>query len=98
MADDDLIPSIELTQWRAGRVLDQADEDMLMRYLREVDEEENQRVDDYQMAREQILRELGGDELVRAFAEDDESMSAKAIQAAMQKFYERRAALRATAT
>lgn len=92
MADDDLIPAIELTQWRAGRVLSKADEDMLMRYLREVDEEENRKVDLYQQAREQVLREIGGDELVKVFECDDIAMVERAVQSSLKKFYEKRRA------
>ncbi len=93
--DDALIPGIELTQWRAGRVLTQEDEDLLMRYLREVDEEENRQVDAHHEARVQVLMELGGEELVKAFEADSIDSVNRAIQGALKRYYERRAALRA---
>lgn len=61
---DDVIPAIEITQWRAGRVLTEDDVQFLQQLLREHDDEMNRRVDEFAAGREQALRELGGQEFV----------------------------------
>ncbi len=60
----ELIPAVEVTQWKAGRILSAADIALLHRLLREHDDEMNERVDEFAAGREQVLRELGGQALV----------------------------------
>ncbi|MEQ1716614.1 MAG: hypothetical protein ABL907_11610 [Hyphomicrobium sp.] len=58
------IPAIELTQWRAGRILSDADIAMLEKLLKEHDDEMNAQIDNFSAGRDQAIREIGGQELV----------------------------------
>lgn len=81
--DETLIPAIELTQWRAGRVLTEADVAMLNRLLKEYDDEMNERVDQFASGREQALLELGGPELAALMDKKDELAAKLACQRAL---------------
>lgn len=81
--DETLIPAIELTQWRAGRVLTEADVAMLGRLLKEYDDEMNERVDQFASGREQAIQELGGAELVALMDKKDEMAGKLAWQRAL---------------
>lgn len=67
--DYDSVPGIAMTQWREGRVLSAEDVAMIARLLKEHDDERGRDVDLFAAAREQVLRELGGQELVDLDAE-----------------------------
>lgn len=91
--DESIIPGVELTQWRAGRVLSQMDVAILSRYLDMVEEEESRTVNLFHEARLQIMQEIGGDELVKALEDDSEERCAAAVQNAIQRYYTRRSQL-----
>lgn len=95
---DDLIPAIELTQWRAGRVLDAADVQMLGRFLREIDDRENRQIDLWEEAEKSVLMQLGGKELVESFECDSAARVQDAVQNALAKYYARLAEKRAKAS
>lgn len=61
---DDLIPAVEVTQWKAGRVLSDDDVALLHRMMRDYEAEIGEQVDNFAAGREQALRELGGQEFV----------------------------------
>lgn len=58
------IPAVEISQWKAGRILSAADVAMLHRMMRMHEEELGEQVDNFAAGREQALRELGGQEFV----------------------------------
>ena len=60
----DDIPEVEITQWKAGRILSAADIAMLHRMMRMHDDEMAEQVVNFSAGREQVLRELGGQEFV----------------------------------
>jgi hypothetical protein len=94
---DDRIPGVELTQWRAGRVLSEDDVQMLQRYLDEVDEDERRNVDLWIEAQVDAFMRVGGQELVDAMATEDMHEVERATQKAMKLFYEGLAKKRAGA-
>lgn len=60
----DDIPAIEISQWKAGRILSAADVALLHRMMRMHDDELGEQVNNFAAGREQVLRELGGQEFV----------------------------------
>lgn len=66
MKDDDYddMPAIAISQWVAGRTLSDADVALIERLLREHEQDIGQAVDTLSQARENALREIGGQELV----------------------------------
>lgn len=64
MTDLDTVPAIAMTQWREGRVLSAEDVRMIWRLLKEHDDEAAAGVNAFSDGREQVLRELGGQEFV----------------------------------
>lgn len=62
--DYDSEPAIAMTQWREGRVLSAADVAMIAKLLKQHDDEMAEQVDSFAAGREQVLRELGGQEFV----------------------------------
>lgn len=91
--DYENISEIELTQWRAGRVLSDADIAMLGKLLKEHDDEMNTVIDNFASGREQAFRELGGQELVDLMEQGDILDAKFAIKCASIKVAEKRAAL-----
>jgi hypothetical protein len=89
------IPGIELTQWRAGRVLDADDVQMLERFLAEVESEERANIDAILNVERDVLMRLGGQQLVDAFEAEDADALEVSVQRAMKLFYEKLAAKRA---
>lgn len=98
MSDDDIIPAIELTQWQEGRVLNADDIKTLMRFLREVDEDEEQHLHVFEQAEESILIEIGGEELLKTWQNRQQHSVAEAVQKALAKYYAKLAEKRSTAT
>lgn len=92
-SDYESIPAIELTQWRAGRVLSDADIAMIQKLLKEHDDEMNTQIDNFASGREQAFREIGGQELVDLMARGDILDAQLAIKRASIKVGEKRAAL-----
>lgn len=90
---DDLIPAVELTQWREGRVLSADDVKLLSRYLAEVDAEQAENVDSFAAGREQALRALGGQQLVDMVALGDSTAGALAWKKACISVAEKQAEL-----
>lgn len=93
MSDDDLIPAVELTQWREGQVLTANDVKMLQRYMKEVEDEQAEQVDMFAAGREQAMRELGGQQLVDMVAAGDEARFKLAWKNACIKTAEKQAEL-----
>ncbi len=58
------IPAIAVSQWREGRVLSADDVKVLTRMIAEYEAECNEALDAFSSGREQVLRELGGQEFV----------------------------------
>lgn len=85
---DDRIPGVELTQWRVGQVLSEDDIQILERFLREVDEAEEQGIIDFEAGRKDAFFQIGGQELVDAMAIEDQHMFERAAQRALKIFYE----------
>lgn len=84
--DDDIIPAIELMQWRVGRVLTQQDIDIIARYLKEVDEDEELYLSQMEAIEKACWRQLGGEELVIAMETLDTEAAHEAVQKALEKF------------
>lgn len=89
----DDIPAIAMAQWREGRVLSAADVATIARLLKEHDDELWHEVDLYATAREQVLRELGGQELVDLDARSSELTGRIAFKRARIKVGEQEAEL-----
>lgn len=95
MAEDDRMPIIGLTQWKAGRVLDDQDIKDLDAVFKEWDESTVRQVDVMIAAEEEVMRRLGGEALVKAMHEETVEQFDIMVQKAMQTFYKRRAELTA---
>lgn len=96
MSDDidyDSVPGIAMTQWRAGRVLTQADVDMIARLLKQHDDEIGSEQAAFDSGREQLLRELGGQEFVDLDQKGMELDGKLAWKRACAKVAEKQAAL-----
>lgn len=91
--DYESIPAIAISQWRVGRVLSHGDVALIGRLLAEHDAEMAQEVDTYASAREQVLRELGGQELVDLDGRQSELVGKIAWKRACIKVAEREAEL-----
>lgn len=93
MDEHEDIPAIEISQWRAGRVLSEADVVLIDRLLKQHDDEMNEQVDAFSSGREQALRELGGQELVDMDAKCMELDGRLAFKRACIKVAEKQAEL-----
>ncbi len=80
--------------WRSGRVLTDADIADLQKVLDDYNDDIGDATNAYHQAREQVLREIGGDELVRAAAESDQWQSAVALSRAFEHFHKKSAEYR----
>lgn len=80
--------------WAEGRVLTAADVADLQKVLADYNDEIGEGMNAYAIAREQVLREIGGDELVKACADADEWQSAVSLGRAMEHFYKKSAEYR----
>lgn len=87
------MPAIAISQWRAGRVLSADDVALLERLLKMHDDEIGHEVDVFAAAREQVLRELGGQELVDLDAQSSELTGRLAFKRACIKVGEQQAEL-----
>lgn len=88
-SDNMIIPEIELTQWREGRVLSAEDIALITEHLRQLDDERDKEINDYQAGREAALREIGGQELVEFMHKQDVSRTEVTTQNALQRYYQR---------
>lgn len=97
MNDDDIdwdnIPGIAMTQWREGRVLSANDVAMIAKLLKMHDDEMAEKIDLFSAGREQVLRELGGQEFVDLDAKRCELDGKLAYKRACIKVAEKQAAL-----
>jgi hypothetical protein len=91
--DYDSEPGIAMTQWREGRVLSADDVAMIARLLKQHDDEMAEQVDSFAAGREQVLRELGGQEFVDLDAKRCELDGRLAWKRACIKVAEKQAAL-----
>lgn len=94
---DDRIPAVELTQWRVGQVLTEDDIQMLHRFMRESEEEEQYLIDQLEKTWEAALRKIGGQDLVDADKNESAHMVEAATQRALKMFFESLAKKRAGA-
>lgn len=86
-------PGIAMTQWREGRVLSSADVEMIAKLLRRHDDEMAAQIDSFAAGREQVLRELGGQEFVDLDANGMEIDAKLAFKRACITVAEKQAAL-----
>jgi hypothetical protein len=77
--------------WAAGRVLSDADIADVQKVLSDYNDEIGESTNAYHNAREQVLREIGGEELVKAAAEADEWQSSVALSRAFEHFHRKSA-------
>lgn len=91
--DYDAIPAIAMTQWREGRVLSADDVQMIADLLKQHDDEMHREIDMFASAREQVLRELGGQELVDLDAKSSELTGRLAWKRACIKVAEKQSEL-----
>lgn len=77
--------------WEAGRVLSKADIADVQRVLADYNDEIGESTNAYHIAREQVLREIGGDDLVKAAAESDQWQSAVSLSRAFEHFHKKSA-------
>ncbi len=80
--------------WQEGRVLSAADIADVQKVLADYNDEIGEATNAYHNAREQVLREIGGDELVKAAAESDKWQSAVALSRAFEHFHKKSAEYR----
>jgi Ser/Thr protein kinase RdoA (MazF antagonist) len=80
--------------WKAGRVLTDADIADVQKVLADYNAEIGDATNAYHQAREQVLREIGGDELVEAAAKSDQWQSAVALSRAFEHFHKKSAEYR----
>ncbi|OQW71680.1 MAG: hypothetical protein BVN33_14710 [Proteobacteria bacterium ST_bin13] len=80
--------------WQEGRVLSAADIADVQKVLADYNDEIGEATNGYHAAREQVLREIGGDELVSAAAAADKWQSAVAVERAMEHFHRKSAEYR----
>lgn len=80
--------------WQSGRVLSDADIADVQKVLADYNDEIGDGVNAYHQAREQVLREIGGDELVKAAAEAAQWESAVALSRAFEHFHKKSAEYR----
>lgn len=92
-ADYGDIPAIAMTQWSEGRVLSADDVATIARLLKQHDDEMARDIELYSAAREQVLRELGGQELVDLDAKSSEMTGRLAYKRACIKVGEQEAEL-----
>lgn len=85
--DDDGDAFFRLYGLSSGHVLTVADIDDLEKVLNDYNDELGASSDAYHAAREQVLREIGGDELVQAAALADKWQSKVAVDRALAHFY-----------
>lgn len=91
--DYDSEPGIAMTQWREGRVLSADDVAMIEKLLKQHGDEMAEQVDSFAAGREQVLRELGGQEFVDLDARRCELDGRLAWKRACIKVAEKQAAL-----
>lgn len=91
--DYDSEPGIAMTQWREGRVLSADDVTMIAKLIKQHDDEMAEQVDSFAAGREQVLRELGGQEFVDLDARRCELDGRLAWKRACIKVAEKQAAL-----
>lgn len=84
--DDDVM---EVTQLQVGDVLTEANVRGIGNLFAMQENETYTKAEDFDHARKQILFELGGQQLVDAFAKEDERRFDISVQKAMERFYKK---------
>ncbi len=77
--------------WTAGRVLSEADIRDVQKVLADYNDEIGESANAYHSARLDVLREIGGDDLVRAATTADEWQSAVSLERAMEHYHRKSA-------
>jgi len=96
---EEIDPFWRLHNFAAGRALSADDVQDIQQVLNDYNDEIGENADRHQVAREQVLREIGGEDLVQMAAKADSIQSAVAVKKAMAHFqakcleYEGKAAL-----
>lgn len=83
---EEIDPFWRLHAYAEGRVLSAEDVKDIQQVLNDYNDEIGENVDRHQAAREQVLREIGGEELVELAAKADSAQSAVAVERAMAHF------------
>lgn len=83
--------------WQPGRILSQADVADLQKVLADYNEEIGESTDAYHRARVDVLREIGGDELVKAAETADKWQSAVSLGQALEHYHRKSAEYEAKA-
>lgn len=91
---EDISEYFRVYAWQAGRVITDADIADLQKVLADYNDEIGYATDAYYQAREQVLREIGGDDLVKAAAESDQWQSAVALSRAFEHYHKKSAEYR----
>lgn len=91
---EDISEYFRVYAWQAGRVLTDADIADLQKVLADYNDEICDATNAYYQAREQVLREIGGDDLVKAAAESDQWQSAVALSRAFEHYHKKSAEYR----
>lgn len=86
---DEGIPYFRVYAFKAGRVLSEQDVADIQQVLNEYNDEIGVVADLYHQAREQVLHEIGGEELVKAAAAADQAQSAVSVTRALKHYYDK---------
>ena len=95
LTDLDTVPAIAMTQWRAGRVLDDKDVAMIAALLDEQDRIEADATEAFHRGRKEALFEIGGKELVDAVERGDAANSEICLKKAYASLAAKEAELKA---
>ena len=95
LTDLDTVPAIAMTQWRAGRVLSDADVAMIAALLSEQDKIEAEASEAFYRGRQEAFFEIGGKELVDAAERGDAAISEICLKKAYASFAAKEAELKA---
>lgn len=94
LTDLDTVPAIAMTQWRAGRVLSDADVAMIASLLDEQGRIEAEAVEAFHNGRKQALFEIGGQELVDAAERGDAATGEISLKRAFAAYAAKEAELK----
>lgn len=91
---DEISEYFRVYAWQEGRVLSASDIADVQKVLADYNDEIGEATNAYHAARQQVLREIGGDELVKAAEESDKWQSAVALGRAFEHFHKKSAEYR----
>ena len=91
---DEICEYFRVYAWQVGRVLSEADIADIQKVLADYNDEIGESAQAYQLARQHVLREIGGDELVVAAEQSDKWQSAVALSRAFEHYHKKSAEFR----